>query len=105
MGEILDDIARTVAAGGSRRAALKKIGGSLAGLFLVGLLPKPAAAADPCGGKCSAKQCCNVANGVASCVAKCPSTTGKNPQPQCCYDGVCATSCGGLSRRPPARFA
>src|SRR6478672_11355834 len=97
MGEFIDQVARTVAAGGSRREALKRIGGAVAGALLAGLLPKEAAAGpgDPCGGKCTAKQCCNVANGVASCVAKCPNTPGKNGQPQCCYDGVCATSCGG----------
>src|SRR6478672_649072 len=84
VAELLDQVARTLAAGGSRREALRKLGVLLAGAALAGLLPKQVQAAPPCGGQCRANQCCN--NGT--CIAKCPFGT-------CCTGGSCEKSCPG----------
>src|SRR6478672_2974409 len=73
MGEVLDQVARTIAAGGSRRAVLKRIGGAVAGALLVslGLGAKPAAAdgCRPCGS--SGAPCCGCCSGTtgSSCAA------------------------------------
>src|SRR6476661_1283810 len=110
MGELLDEGARTIAAGASRRDVLKKLGGGLAAFVLAGLLPRGAAAqvVDPCGGRCLKTQCCNPLTG--RCVAKCPNDRCCNRttnvcDPDCpsgdCCDSVTG-KCGPLGKCPGA---
>src|SRR5690242_11347003 len=101
----LDDVARTVASGVSRRQALRRIGGGFAAAVAasLGLAPKEALAACPtgtrqcqAGGPCCPGTCC--AAGGACCTGCCTSGTlcrAGTLRAECGNHGAACVSCSG----------
>lgn len=56
MGEWIDDVARAMAGGTSRRAMLRRVGGGVAAAMLASLIPATASAREGKGGKGNTKQ-------------------------------------------------
>ena len=100
----IDNLARTLATGQSRRAALKQLVGGIAGALLASTLPGRAASAAKCqpkGGSCAGdSDCCSgltCQSGVCG-PSKCRSNgTSCTNNVQCCSgtccNGVCCTNC------------
>jgi hypothetical protein len=99
MGMLFDDVARTLASEQSRRRALGRIGGLVAGAALAGLWPTRVGAQTCSGTVCLAGQCCA---GSTQCCGPgcCPSnfqccagvagrTSGCCPSGHPCYAGGC----------------